>query len=299
MRLFNLIAGWQRRYFSEGVVLLPPGGYATGAIIIRERVTPLRSVKAAIAHRLAALTPAVAGSARIQHAERFVTVEGEYATTAWVSSTSGAGEPLELQFGFVFGDRTYAEVYAVVSRTDRTEHFRELVTLLTRSYYLGLGSTRSRRYLYTPPAGWRGWSGAHATHWYHPQYPKVHGIVHVFDTKPAVIDMPTSVDRLLFLDYLNTLELDPPEPGKTVSPPNGLVGTLLRHTGIDPAGNRRCAYQATLLDQRFHYTSQLEASKEHDDELLLLFLRLLESIKPLPQPEAGAQHTSAVIHWAD
>lgn len=296
MRLLNLISGWIKLPMADGIQLLPPGGREIGMIRIREKVRPLRPLRAIVDAAIAE-APEYKDTIEIGPLQRLITVEGEHAGIVTIAARARNGQPVERTLGIVAGDDFYALIDAPVGNAEHFATFREMVKLIAENYFLGLGEKRRRRFFYDPPVGWHGIGRAHATRFYHPEYPRHPAIITVFDARPAAVTIAEATDRILFLDFTGGLERDPPEPPAPVITGKGLQGQAIKISGLHPGGRRVVYVQVTLTDSRYAYITHLETIPDALEVNSEPFVNVLNSIETVPLPPKGA--VSELIQWSD
>src|SRR5262249_22948163 len=178
------------------------------------------------------------------------------------------------------------------------DHVAELVRLVARHYFIGLGEIRRRPFLYDPPPGWSALRHRHATRYLHPDQPLVGGIITAHDARPAALNRVEAQDRVLFVDAANQLtERSPPFEPMPIASRHALTGLV--HKVHGQSGGRPATHlQATLIDDRFAYIVQMEAPRDDVEDVIRPFLDLVRSIRPVPKSLA-VRSAASLIHWAE
>lgn len=296
MKVFDVLAGWKRHHVAGGIVLLPPAGMSAAAIQIRERVRPLRTLKALLDDALANLEPRWRTHATYGVAERFVNHGGDYVAFGSFASRDGA-EQYEHVVAMIIADDWFAAIEGMVGDATYAPTVRDAVRLLAMNYYTGLGELSQRPYLYTPPPGWRGVPQARSTCYYGPGHPARPAVLYMFHARPTKLTAADAQDRLLFVETAVIQSADPPRPAKTFTTKHGLFGEMVKQTGRDAAGRLIESYRAMLVDKRFIYLSRLDAAYDEENRALADYTTVLEGVVPVPRPQTN--RSDAVIHWSD
>ena len=291
-----MLAGWKRHHIAGGIVLLPPAGMSKAAIQIRERVRPLRTLKALLHDAVVHLEPRRRMQATYGVAERFVNDNGDYVALGSITSRDGA-DCYEHVIAMVLADDWFAAIEGMIGDTTYAPTVRDAVRLLAKSYYTGVGELCQRPYLYTPPPGWRGVPHARSTCFYGPQHPTRPAVLHMFHARPTKLTAADSQDRLLFVESAVIESPDPPRPAKTFTTKHGLFGEMVKQMGRDAAGRLVESYRTMLVDKRFIYLSRLDTVFDEENRALTEYVQVLEDVIPVPRAPAG--RSEAVIHWSD
>jgi hypothetical protein len=283
------MAGWRRVPVEGGVMLVAPDAGA-GVIRIRSRI-PLRPFRVVLEEYA---RQGIGGAALDLSASpvSFATDEGEYAALFELASPPG-DRRVACVVGLVVGDESMAIVDGRTVRDDARADLRERVEALTRSFCLGLGSDRWRRYFYTPPFGWQAIERPRAECWLAPGFPKNPGTITVFHARPELPSRPIAQHRRLFEDL--TSEWGTPHEARPITTKNGLAGdTVMFQTTID--GERRRAANVGFADGRYVYFLRLETDEAHLEPNTNAFVQMLETVDALPTPRVDA---AAAVHWSD
>jgi len=286
------IPGWSWEPHGGGVTLLPSTGGA--ALRYRERLRPLLSVAAIL--RAKGEDPSFR---MVSHAplERFLTHEGEYGALVDIRGEQTAPDgsslgPVHRTIGWVFADDWYSEVAGIAFRPDLFDPIAGMVRTVLRDEKLLLG-TRRRRFVYTAPSGWYGYSRLpQYTTWFPPEFPRDSTSITVYPAVPA----PIGVDDL---DGFALLPIGPPASAD-------VIGELLERTPVqlgpltgnlweleirDEKQRPMVRRAAILRDERYLYTVYMDAPFELIVAGRPIFDELLATIEPLP----GAALRSAGI----
>jgi hypothetical protein len=275
--MISRLEGWTWDVRGGGVTLSPMrAGPSVGVISYRERVGPLRSIAEILRDK-----PDVDFKIkRVSPVTPLVTYEGEFAAIVDFEGVS-MEMPVQRSLGFVFGDDWYSEIAAVVHNREYFAMFAGTVRELVRGDRLMLG-VRRRRYSYTPPAGWDGYSRLpmFAT-WFPPEYPKSPTSITIY---PAI---PTT-EQDVRIAHLRLGPVAPADVHGEVSPrndwqlENGLLGATWDFAIRDEAGRDLIRRLVMLRDERYIYACHLDARHDHLEGLIPTWKDLVGSIQPLP-----------------
>lgn len=272
--------GWRSEAELEGLVAIHPAGREVAVLEYRERMRPLRKVRALLAE----LDPSSTLASPI---ERLVTAEGEYAAIATLTAPG-----LQRDVGFVFGDDFYARTSLL---TRSAEHFSEM-TKLVRELVISdvqMLGVRRRRYEYTPPPGWQSLARGFITDWLAPGYPGNVASLTVYPALPveyapaellASMLVPRAVGAEVVAEKITPLGLA-----------NGLAGDVGESTvAVDERRSVKLA--CVLRDRRYAYPLEatLGDAAAHRDEVD----RVIASVQPIPQP-AGTAVSSTPSFWVE
>lgn len=283
------IPGWSWHVRGGGVTLTPPGGRAVGSIRYRERRAPIRPILDIIA----AKGPSPGG--RRSAIERLVTAEGEYAAVVDLVHPL-AGIEVQRTIGVVYADDWYSSISGLARDPEHFERFSALVRQLTASDRLMLGGHRRRRFVYSPPTGWNGWSPLPlVTTWFAPGYPRSRTSLTVY---PALPVSPNTAAAL------SSIPVGPPRPAEIVEPraapidieSGELAGRQWEFVARDARGLFVRAV-AILASDRHHYVVHLDAVEAQLDEGQRALAALIASIEPLPVAGDLAPTTDVFDHW--
>jgi hypothetical protein len=222
----------------------------------------------------------------VEDARALVTKEGEHCALFSVAS----GERRQ-HLGVIFGDRHLSIVHARHTRDcSAGALFRDFCCAATLEFPLRLGWQRPRRYLFTPPAGWRVAGTCDLTLRLEAPDASLSLIV-----PPA---MPTGphpeLDRLLYDQALVGFRPSAEMERHPVRLRSGLHGQHIVAVGrhCDSAGPVR-VYGAVVTDSRFKYALHLtplgRPGASDDARMLALLERILASIVPVPVPGGLAE----------
>jgi hypothetical protein len=272
---------------ADGFLLLPPGGAQAGLVRLREKLAPL-TMRALVD---GAVREAAGGETKVGPLRRFHTYEGEAAGIVTLEIDLG-GAHVERTLALVASDDLCAVFDGLATRADTFESWRAAVLELARSYYMGLGELRRRRFEYAPPPGWHGVGRPYVTAWYAPGYPNEAAFLQVFDARPLA-ENPVEVD-----DRLLTIENQRLEPiaSAPIAPGRELSGHLLR-ASVQEGGRTVHVVRARLVDERFLYLVQLHADDDALETGLAALDALVASVEPIPK--AGPAPPAHLRHWID
>lgn len=285
--------GWTQRFSGDLVVYEAPD--AGSRVRCHQRV-PLAPLSRLIAG-------AVGGAAwRVVARDAVVTAEGEYGALARVA-VEMRGAAVERSVAAVFGDSD-----AVVIEADARH--AAVVRGLLLGWRLGLGSPRTRRYLYQPPAGWTAMPNGLLATWLHPQFPVAQVQLVAYPAQPTAAEADEELAQLLAADRAAGAEVAAPVREVAFASPAGLAGRRWSWV-VAPRGAAVVRVRRELICLRrppYRYALKLEsidrtgAAAAADLEVLLAAAR---SVRPVPTPGTewlgAADHLSqgAVAHWVE
>ena len=275
-------ADWRSTPLPDGVLHVPPEGLRLSAIRVTEQVRPVEPLTTLIHDVVAQLAPVTDELVVAPH-EQLVTYEGEHAALVRISGRrSRNGGTIEYLFGFIFTDDYYVGVVAYCTDEAQLKGFRISLRAFLLEYELRLGGRRARRFLYTPPPGWQGRARGLRAEWFPLAFPR-HGS-RIFVT-PAVpceqtfSELEAELRELLASPgFVVTHQL----PKVRLSTEHGLSGWLWQ-CGSDA----REIVAATMLDDRYGYHLRLDTVPEHLAADRALFLRVVQSVRPVPAMTVG------------
>ena len=286
--LHDILPRWQVRYLADGLALTPPEGRALGGIRIRERVQPVRRARDVIAWAREQMQ--AFGPLTITPVETFTTYEGEFAAVCTIVGARG-DLPYERTIGLVWGDYFFTQIDGGTDDAAAFPRFRKAVRDLAYYHALGLGELRRRRFVYTPPPGWRGYPRGLVTEWYAPEFPARHGFISVFPARAGRESPSSELDQLLHEMSWFGFEQESIE-GPIELASDDLTGSAWRPVGRFATGPRLFFEIAVLRDQRFTYVARLESQEADLDEHRRLFADVVRSVEPLPAPVAPGGTTT-------
>ena len=289
--LANILPNWTVRYLADGLALTPPEGRALGGIRIRER-QPLRSVRDIILWARGQMSGL---EITVGPLEVFTTYEGEY---AGIVTLLGSGEATSYQrtIGMVWGEDFYTQIDGGTDHLQNFGRFRTAVRDLVHLHSLGLGELRRRRFVYTPPPGWRAYARGLVTDWYSPGFPKVHGFISVFPARAGKDTPASQLDRVLHeMSWFGFNRETSKEPIE-ITAKEGLQGHCWRFVGRFGKGDRLFYDLVVLHGPRFHYALRLESKKHHLEEHRASFGQMVRSVERLPAP-TKEDGSTAFAHW--
>jgi hypothetical protein len=285
------IPGWSWEPQGGGVTLLPSTGGA--ALRYRERLQPLRSAAAILRTKAEDPSFRVISCGPI---ERLVTHEGEFAALVDLRgeqlSPDGKGALVHRTIGWVFGDDWYSEVAGIAFRPDLFEPIAGMVRTVLRDEKLQLG-TRRRRFVYTAPPGWYGYSRLpHYTTWFPPEFPRDATSITVYPAVPAPVGLEED-------ENFAAIPIGPPASadvigellGRTPVRFDRLTGNVWELEIRDERQRAMVRRAAILRDERYLYSLYLDAPFELVVAGRVIFDEMLATIEPLP----GAAMRSAAL----
>lgn len=276
-----------------GITMAPPAGGVT--IRYRERLRPLQSVAAILRDRAADTRFRVTNLGPVQP---LVTNEGEHAAIVDIAGVleappgGGPPQPLARSLGFIFGDDWYSEVAGVATRPELAASMSDWVRRLVTDSQLMLG-VRRRRYDYTPPATWHGYTRLPLfMTWFPPDHPRIPTSITVYPALPIA----APVDEA---PHFGMLRIGPPSTAELVAeaaPAAGirtgsLAGQRWELSVRDEQGRSMQRTMILLRDERYLYTTYLDrdaATATDSDPELRAYAELVTSIQPVPTPRRDA-----------
>jgi len=276
-RIMGFMAGWQRRVVHGGITLVAPAPMV-GAVRIRTGLplVPARQVVEELVRP---------GFARAAFEPRsppraLTTQEGEHAAIFEL-----VARPPELEvrrtIAVVLGDHDLVTIDGQVVRPDDFD-VTAPIEALAKSFSLGLGSDRARRYLYLPPDGWHRRARFRAEVWLAPDYPRDPGMITVFHARPLEPRAPIAQHARLFEEVSAECGLNGPLEREVVQVPSGLTGErVIFAATID--GTKRLATNVALGDTSYVHLLRLETDVEHAAANGQAFGRLVLSVEPIPR----------------
>src|SRR5262249_23644190 len=133
MRIRDLLTGWRRQPIAGGMVLSPPVE-GIGKVKVTEG-SPLRRMRDVVDELIAKVPPELQSSVQVGPLVRFPTHEGEHAGMLTLAIHMPRG-PMERTLAMVVGDERYALIVGTVMAQEYFAQFREIVDLMTRSWFM-------------------------------------------------------------------------------------------------------------------------------------------------------------------
>lgn len=273
------IVRWHREDTAgDDIVIAPPEGRDHGTIVVRERVRPLTSLRGA---------PAASLSELIGDAVRVTTAEGELAAVHDDERGTRA---------VIWGDAEQTEITGVAGAAAARGAIATVVRELVHHLPLGLGSDRTRRYWYRPPAGWRGVASGLVTDWHAPD-----GAASLKVLPARRVERPKialAVEQFLHDDAFFGFTLTPPitQDPITLGSLRGIRGEAVG----ERAGRARSYVTVAVEDARYLYAIRLACDGPSAGYEPML-AGVLASIEPIAEIHAPAVDQAAVAetmaHW--
>jgi hypothetical protein len=293
------LAGWTRRFLSDGVILYAPDP-AQAAVRIQERLTPLRTIEDILEGVLIGmtgrLTDIVPGAI-----ERLVTDEGEHAAFVSISARSAEG-PVDRSLAVVFGDDWYLKLSGTAMVPEFFEATRTITRAICNQASLGLGAIRERRFLYTAPPGWVADARqvGLATTWRPRDAADARVAIHVQAAKPLALGgAALLLDKLRHASALDAFVCEQRLPPDDVTCDAGLAGVCAHLVGT-LAGDKLHVANAILSDAHFRYPLRLESGVTGLEEHLAIFRAVIASVQPVPDPRRTVAVPSGMLdYWVD
>lgn len=295
--MFPVLPSWTVLQLGTGLLLVPSEDPRVGGIRFVERVRPLRPIVEIIHEH-----PKPAGfvSSKLGAVERLTTAEGEYA--AFVLQEGYCGDtPVELTYGFVFGDDFYTRIVGAARNPAIFERFRSAVRHIISSERLFLGSPRRRRFFFQPPSGWQGLNLGFETSFFPADYPGNPTSLTVTPALPLNRSLQDSlVKSLLGLDATEAA----PELLLRERTQQGLQAEYWRrHTskpsGLGAAGPKSetpvHVHVAALDDGTYMYALRLITASEDGHKL---HRALVQTVEPLPRKQEAESDLGYLDQWA-
>jgi hypothetical protein len=286
-----VLAGWFWSRHDIGVVFYPRDG-SSSTMRIRARQAPVRPAPVVIATLVEELRIA---APIVGTYEPFVTVEGEYGSAVRIAATNAAGAPVELAVAVLFGDDWITTIEGIAS-PENIASVAATVRELARTYSLGLGELRRRRYRYSAPAGWSARSRGLIDEW---RPVDANTCITVFPARPLSETVAGAVDRALHELVIDgfVATSDRESPLATARFRTGIARAVVGARGGETVHHD----VAVLRDDRFFYVCRLESRPDAHIANRAVFAKLVESIEPLPRPqyEANAVDPALAASWVD
>jgi hypothetical protein len=229
--------------------------------------------------------------------ETLTTLEGERGVLVGMTATRELSTTERL-IGVLLGDESYTLVDSLVTETARIEPTRELVRRLMICKSLGLGAHRPRRVEYAVPEGWTASEGCFATDLHAPSASPA--VIRVEPARPLDETESTWLDRVLYDQLLAGATIERQSIATPLTTRLGLRGYFSTIATAQADGSTRSVMDiATLCDDRYRYSLRLLTS-EVDASHHATFLRVVESVVPVPRPSRQRGAVSVVVaHWLD
>lgn len=286
-----ILSGWSFAYTSDGLVL-HPSDRASGAVRVRSRQAPLRTLRSIVDERIQELD--VTG-VRIAAFDSLTTHEGNYAAIVSLRATDlDAETPIALVYAAAYGDDFYTELSAI-AHGPVFELVEKAVRDLTYHASLGLGENRRRWFHYDPPPAWTPYPRELTTEWIPPLFPSDLAMIAVHPVRPLRERPSTAIDHALnelsWYGFEHTV-VDDPRPIRSAY---GLDGVRWRAIGAYRGEADTYIDIARYEDDRYSYlVTMRSAGGAHAG----IFETLYTSARPVPHPERCAPDL-ALGHWLE
>jgi hypothetical protein len=265
-------------------------GPSWGHVRYRERIAPLRSIAKILKKPGRDFTVT-----RVGTVTPLVTNEGEYAAAVDIEGTAN-GQEIQRSLGVVFGDDWYSEITAVAFGRPQFAMFAGTVRELVRDERLLLG-VRRRRYVYTPPVGWNGYSRLPLfTTWFSPEFPAQPTSISVYPAIPTMERGDPSF-RHVHLGPVAPAEIvEQIGPRMEVKLDSGLIGAAWDFRIRDEASRDLVRRVMLVRDGHYLYKCHLDTPKDHVERWVPTWKALVESIRPLPVAKVAGVEASLFEH---
>lgn len=262
--MIDPLPGWTWDLRATGIVLTHP---TLGRIHYRERVMPMRTASAI----LRAL-PAIAGSTAIAPpvVERARTREDELAAIATID-----GEAHSRAVGIVWLDDWYAVIDAHGDAGERDARLALVRRLVESDAHLR--GDRRRRFLYRPPAGWRGaLIPPYHAYWLHPAFPREPTSIAVF---PAIPRAVRELEPAALVATLGGLAPGAQAPARVTHAMTNAHGLVVHELEAAVDDDRVRAF-VVLEDRRYYYPILLETTAAHVATHTPTLRALVQTVEP-------------------
>ncbi len=268
------------------VFVLPGSGSAPkGLIRYRERVRPVRRLLEVA--RSAVLADADFIPATYEPTQTLQTAEGEYAGLVQLDGTY-QGKPARRFIGSVFTEDFATELDVLAPHPDGFTNLQQLATNLLVNDTLQLG-VRPRRFLYTPPHGWRGQTSGLSAIYYPVEFPQIAAHLTVPPAEPLrrpVLAVYAAITQADAAAGLITEQEFGPDP---VSSEHGLRGRQWYTILKTPSRLRQFRYVILFQDEHYTYTLRLHSeSQVHLSAQHRILSAVCRSVQPLPVVSTSA-----------
>jgi hypothetical protein len=197
----------------------------------------------------------------------------------------------ERRVGLIYTDRLMASVDGLFKKAEAAL-FGPFVDELTRDFPLRDGGrVRFRRYQHHRPAGWATRTRDLTTYLV---APRALALVEILPAQPLTAD--SIAMRYLYEDV--NLGVQPNLVERRHQTATGLSGTLVLSEAATATGVRLGG--ALLTDDAFHYILRYRAEEQAYEQHLAEFLRVVDSVQPIPRSDAAATLAAAPTnYWTD
>ena len=293
------VLGWRVDLRTANTTICTPtGGRKLAWAEVRERERPLVPFHRLIGQRVEALRAEGVSALAAERARRLVTAEGELGAITTISGVLG-GEPIERGLAVVYGEDTQMTIDGCAAQADQRAAVRTVVRELATHVPVG-GGERLRRFWYCPPVGWQGVPRGLVTDWYPPEYPRDSASIKVMPARP--LRQPVTVAQLeSFLHDAEFADFTPERRVRGDAEVGGMRGVIVRVAGRFSGGARHMLITAALADEHYLYRLRLDTGEERASEREQLFLDLVKTALPIPQPPSSVtlgETVEAFHHWA-
>ena len=295
--MLQALEHWHKTFEMDAIVCSPPAGPAIGAVRIHARRRPIVPMKTLIEQTIADLKAHGVMDITVGPLERLTTVEQELGAVVTLFGRTFDGV-IERTIGVAYGDESYLHIDGHVADTTHFQQFREAVYELTYYYPQGLGSKRSRRFEYTPPAGWQGLSRDRATEWYPLDYPKNWASITIHPATSLNQNPDAATLYMLVNDTNLSNFVADREQERTSVVVDKLKGTRVKTSGKYPRSEHLTYIAVVMEDGVYRYILRLESGDAFAVENEKAFDELVSTCKALPAPTAD-ETGSALIHWVE
>jgi hypothetical protein len=299
-----LLNGWDRVVRADAVILRAQPR-PVGQLNYRELYGPLRPMREIVEDRLAKQPMPMSSIVKIHDPFRFQTFEGEHCATvrieyeaseALVQRRSVADpaalpkRPMLRMMGVTFADYFTTLLDGVSLMPEHFDEFGRVVTYLTESTVLMLG-TRRRRYFYKRPPGWQALATPFTSRYIPPDYPNNLAMITMYAALPGA-----GISHW----FLETIVSDMRGRGaavKTISEPEtvsyaGLEGN--RWVIESERDNARRHIAVVLRDKDYIYRARLDHGPSNQ-EGRRAFDAMLASLEPIKMRTQSTQNVKELF----
>jgi hypothetical protein len=270
---------WIRHHGVHLLTMYPPGG--GGRIRCYERIRPLQRLSQILGFVLER-DPAFRKTG-LRDVTTLQTSEGEHG--AWVRVNGTRDEvPVARFVGAVFADDFVAALDTLVVLPAKAALLEATARELLFGVSLKLG-IRRRRYLYQPPAGWRGLPSGLTTHWYPPDYPGNATSIVVAPAEPSTEEVAAICDSFVAGALGRGHTLDGAVEETEIVTAAGLRGRRCSFAVRSTArGERSHRELAAFAAPPYVYSLRMESGSARRDEQRAIFTAVAQTVTPVPAP---------------
>jgi hypothetical protein len=283
-------AGWDRRHdWSPGVEFFRPTAPESGVVRAWFPAGPVVPAARLVAAQLRELRVTAPGAIFVPGPRGHTTQADHY--VLYSLRDPDAAVTVERRIGLIYSDRLMAGVDGLFKKTEAAL-FQPFVDALTQDFPLRDGGrVRFRRYQHHRPMGWATRTRDLTTYLV---APRAQALIEVLPAQPLNAD--SIATRYLYEDV--NLSVQPNLVERRHQTPTGLGGTLVLSEAPAATGARLGG--VLLSDDAFNYILRYRAEGRAYEQHLGEFLRVVDSVQPIPRMAAGAPLAAAATqYWTE